>query len=179
MPNKGKYQPRKINVSEIRRFRGIADKDGKHNLQHPYVGGTTNLPSIKIRQMDSRNGQVEGDVYEDGINTGDHFKISRVIGEGSNLWAEVLSLLAPRGVSTYPPPTIPDLPPLPELPPPDPDPEFPDPPDPPLPPPPPPPVVPPPPDPPDPPEPPPPIPYDIDGFPSELVWVLTQGYSNG
>ena len=113
---KFKYHPRKVKTREIIRFRGITDSDGAHNTPLQFVESANNLSSVKIREMNTRDGEERKDSYSGGVNTGDSFQISRLIGEGNNIWAETLSVLSRQPTTIYPPPPVVHPPPLPKIP---------------------------------------------------------------
>lgn len=121
----GKFHPRIVHTESINRFRGIHDPDQKHNLPQEYVEGISNLPSMRIGEARTRQGQELLESYNNGVNTGASLTRNRVIGEGGNLWANALSRIVKHPIHDYEPPlnivppTIPkviinpgDLPPL-------------------------------------------------------------------
>jgi hypothetical protein len=57
--NRKTYSPYKIKAAEVNRFRGVMNLGNEAALEKAYVGKTNNMPSFKIAQIDSREGQVK------------------------------------------------------------------------------------------------------------------------
>lgn len=102
----GKFHPRVVHTESINRFRGIHDPDQKHNLPQEYVEGMSNLPSMRIGEARTRQGQELLESYDAGVNTGASLIRNRVIGEGGNLWAEELSRIVLMSIYDYAPPPV-------------------------------------------------------------------------
>lgn len=112
MGNKNKYNPRKVEIKELKNFKGVIDPDGHFNAPDAYVSNSENLPSKRIREMAVRAGQTFEVSYDGGINTGTLGIVARVVGEGTNLHAEAIIPLAIFSPPEYNPPTVPDKPPI-------------------------------------------------------------------
>ena len=52
------YNPYKIHVKKINRFRGIVNPENELTIANQYVGGANNMESFKIGELTTRVGQI-------------------------------------------------------------------------------------------------------------------------
>ena len=64
MPRKT-YNPYKIAVMKINRFRGVVNPENELTIPSQYVGDSNNVESFRIGELTSRPGQIAESIRDD------------------------------------------------------------------------------------------------------------------
>ena len=59
------YNPYKVKVHKINRFRGIVNPENELTIAKPYVGSANNMESFRIGEMVTRVGQISESIRDD------------------------------------------------------------------------------------------------------------------